>query len=431
MNVTSAHRLPNGLLVLIREVHHAPIATCWVWYRVGSRNDPPSAVGLSHLVEHLLFQTTSHHTIGEMKRLVARYGGTSSGFTAPDYSACFATLPADNIHVALQLMAETMSHERFDPRVIEREQAIIQVECERAANASTWWLSNAVFTTAFQAHPYRYRVLSAASDLAVITADDVAHHYQTYYTADNAVVVVVGDVNTTLVMAQIERAFAPLACGSVRRPRVGVEPAQRAERRVVVHRPSQVGYVQIGYHAPHCRHRDFVPLLLLDAILSGAKAVSFSNGVTTYHSMRLAQAVVEPGRATHAHSHYYATIDPRLFELDATVQDGQKTSDVERALLDVVARIQQDGVRAADVTRARKQLRAQIAYAGERMMSHAWLLGMWAMLDRYTRAGTLLDEVDAVSAADIQRVAQTYLVAQQRTVGHLLAAARSSAQDAE
>ena len=167
------------------------------------------------------------------------------------------------------------------------------------------------------------------------------------------------------------------------------EQAQHAERRVVLRHPGSAQYIQIVYRAPSCRHPDFAPLFVLDAALSGAKSPSFSNGTLIYPSARLYRALVETQLASSARSHYYPTFDPRLFELRATVQDGHPLADVEAALVTEVDKIQQNGISAMELTNAPKQICAQMAYAGERVASQAWLLGMWEMLDSFTRKKTL------------------------------------------
>jgi zinc protease len=419
-STTSAHTLPNGLLVLTREVHHAPIATCWVWYRVGSRHEARGGTGLSHWVEHLLFNGTPRIPRGMIKRLIARYGGTSNGFTANDYTAYFATVPADRIDLVLQIEADRMVNTQFDPDDVERERKVIIAEREGHENAPTWWLREAVLATAFQIHPYRNPVIGAKRDLHAITRDDLERHYQTYYQPQNAVLVLVGDFATGTIMRQVEHAFAGVPNGPPLPPARAVEPAQQEERRTVVHRPGPTPYVLLVYHTPDCRHPDFAPLMILDAILSGAKPPSFSNGTQTNRSARLYRVLVETQLAASASSHYFPTYDSRLFELRATVQDGCMGATVEAALIGEIERIQQDGVSELELLTVRKQLRAQLAYAGERVASQAWRLGMWAMLDSYTRGERLLDELRAVRPDDVRQVAQTYLLERDRTIGHFL-----------
>ncbi len=185
-------------------------------------------------------------------------------------------------------------------------------------------------------------------------------------------------------------------------------------------RPGPAEYVQIAYHTPSCRHADFAPLVILDAVLSGAKGMGFGGGAQTNRSARIYRALIETQLAAYAGSSYRAMIDPYLFELDATVQEGQTAAAIEAALIGEVEKVQRDGVDEAEVAKAIKQSRAQMAYSSESVTQQALRLGMWEVLDSYRRLDTLLDELAGVTAADVQRVAQTYLVERQRSVGHFM-----------
>jgi zinc protease len=234
------------------------------------------------------------------------------------------------------------------------------------------------------------------------------------------VLVLVGDFKTDAMLGKVEQYFGGLPVGPTLPPFRAAEPEQQGERRVVVRRPGPAQYIQIGYHTPSCRQPDFAPLVVLDAVLSGAKPLSFGGGAQTNRSARIYRALIETQLAAHASSGYRAAYDPHLFELDATVHEGHTTAEVEAALIAEVEKIQQDGVSADEMTKVLKQVRAQIAYSSEGVTSQALLLGMWEVLDSYKRVDTLLEEISAVSADDVQRVAQTYLIEQHRTIGHFL-----------
>ncbi|HNP87186.1 MAG: insulinase family protein [Chloroflexi bacterium SZAS-1] len=425
MNLVQETTLPNGMLVLTREVHSAPVATCCVWYRVGARNERPGITGISHWVEHMLFKGTPNIPKGEMDRLIARNGGTFNGFTSQDYTAYFETLPADRLELGLQIESDRMVNSLFDPAEVDSERTVIISEREGHENDPEWWLSEAMMAATFQFHPYRNEVIGWKSDLLAMTRDELYTHYQTYYMPNNAVLVVVGDFKTDALLRKVEHYFAGLPVGPTIPAFRGEEPEQQGERRVVVRRPGPAEYVQIGFHAPSCKHPDFAPLVILDAVLSGAKGMGFGGGAQTNRSARIYRALIETQLAAYAGSGFRAMYDPYLFELDATVQEGHGAAEIEAALLHEVEKIQQDGVEPAEMAKVIKQSRAQMAYSSESVTQQALRLGMWEVLDRYTRLDTLLDELAAVSAADVQRVAQTYLIERYRTVGHFIPTAEA------
>lgn len=420
MEGITTHTLRNGMLVITREVHSAPVATCWVWYRVGSRNEGPGTTGISHWVEHMLFKGTPTIPKGEMDRLIARNGGTFNGFTSNDYTAYFETLPSHRLELGLQIESDRMVNSLFDAAEVESERSVIISEREGHENDPEWWLNEAMMAAAFQFHPYRNEVIGWKSDLLAMNRDDLYNHYQTYYMPNNAVAVLVGDFKTDSLMQQVEQYFGDLPHGPTIPTVRALEPEQQGERRVTIKRPGPAEYVQIGFHAPDCKHTDFAPMMILDAVLSGAKGMAFGGGAQTNRSARIYRALVETQLAAYAGSGYRATYDPHLFEMEATVNEGHSLEEVETALIGEIEKIQQDGVTEAEMTKVIKQARAQAAYSGESVTNQALMLGMWEVLDSYKRRMTMLDELSAVTAADVQRVAQTYLTERNRTVGHFV-----------
>jgi zinc protease len=415
-----AHTLSNGLLVLTKELHTAPIATCWVWYRVGSRNEPGGHTGISHWVEHMLFKGTPTIGRGELDRMVARNGGTFNGFTGVDYTAYYETLPADRIELALQIESDRMVNALFDPKEVERERTVILSELEGYANYPETWLDEAVRAAAFTAHPYHNPVIGYANDLHHMNRTDLYQHYQTFYMPNNAVLVLAGDFQTGGMLAQVERYFAHLPVGPALPKMHAVEPEPQGERRVVIRRPGPAHYVQIGFLATDCRGADFMPLTVLDAVLSGPGGLTGGGGGQTNRSARIYRALIETELASSASSYYRPSIDPHLFEFEATARENQPIETVEQALLHEIEKIQQDGISKDELAKVRKQVRAQFAYANETISNQAMALGMWEVLDSYQRVATLLDELNAVQVADVQRVAQTYLNKRRRTIGYFI-----------
>jgi zinc protease len=419
------------MLVLTKEVRSAPVATSWIWYRVGSRNEPSGCTGISHWVEHMLFKGTPTIPRGEFDRLIARNGGTFNGFTWIDYTAYYETLPADRIGLALQIESDRMINALFEDAEVESERTVIISELEGYANYPETWLDEAVKAMAFSVHPYHHPVIGYKSDLEAMTREELYRHYQTYYMPNNAVLVLVGDFATDTLLKQVEALFGGLPVGPELPRFRAVEPEPQGERRVTIRRPGPAEYVQIGYLAPDCRNADFAALAVLDAVLSGAKSLTFmGGGAQTNRSARLYKALVETELAAAAWSGYMPTRDPFLFELSATVREEHSAAAVEAALTTEVERIQQDGIAAEELAKVLKQVRAQVAYSGESVTNQALQLGMWEMLDSYRRVETLLDELSAVQAEDVRRVAQQYLTERRRTVGHFIPTAEEAADDA-
>ncbi len=422
---TDIHHLPNGLTVLTREVHTAPIATCWIWYKVGGRNERVGISGISHWCEHMLFKGTPTMPKGAFDATIARNGGTFNGFTWIDYTAYYETLPADRLDLGMAIEADRMVNSMFDPAEVASERTVIISEREGNENSPTFWLDEELRSTAFKVHPYRNGVIGWKSDLRAMTREDLYTHYKTYYAPNNAVLVLVGAFNTQQVIERVHELYGPIPAGPPLPEVRGEEPEQQGERRVVVSRPGAAAVVQVAYHAPDARSKDWAALTVLDAVMSGAKSPSlFGGGAQTNRSARLYRSLVEGELAANASSSFMATIDPFLFELSATVRPDRTPAEVEQALYTEVEKLQNTAVSAAELAKIQRQMRAQIVYTTERITNQAMLLGMWETLDSHRRIDTLLDDITAVSAADVQRVAQHYLAATKRTVGHFIPTAQ-------
>src|SRR5712692_1233950 len=321
-NSVQARTLSNGLTVLTREVHDAPVATFWTWYRVGARNEVSGITGISHWVEHMMFKGTPSLGKGEIFRSVSKNGGTLNGFTWIDYTTYFETLPSDRLDLALRIESDRMVNSTFDPREVASERTVIISEREGDENYPTFHLDEEVNAAAFKVHPYGQGVIGWKSALEAITRDDLYSYYRSHYAPNNAVVVAVGDFATDALLKRIDESFGPLPAGPAIPPVRSSEPAQEGERRVVVRRPGPTRYFTVAYHAPAASSPDIYPLFVLDAILSGAKPMGlFAGGGTSMgRSSRLYRLLVDTGRCTGAGSSFGLTRDPYLFGISATLR---------------------------------------------------------------------------------------------------------------
>lgn len=413
------HHLENGLTLLTREVHVAPIASFWVWYRVGSRNEVPGVTGVSHWAEHMLFKGTARFPKGETDKQVALHGGTRNGFTWLDYTAYYETLPSEHVRLAVGIEADRMGNSRFDPEEVASERGVIISEREGSENHPGFYLGEDVTATAFKAHPYGQPVVGYKSDLQGITRDELWSHYQRFYSPNNAVAVAVGDFDTAELVRLVQDEFGAIA----RRPappemRI-VEPPQEGERRVVVRRPGPVPQMTVAYHVPGAMHPDTMALWLLGSVLSAGR------------SSRLYKALVVGGLASSAGAGSAMTRDPYLFRISATARPDVAPERLEQAALAEVQHLIDDGVSDAELAKVRRQLRSGHVFSTEGVSSQARYLGQYELAGSWRRFETYLDELDKVSADDVARVAATYLTEDNRTVGWFLPQAPSARPESE
>jgi zinc protease len=251
-----------------------------------------------------------------------------------------------------------------------------------------------------------------------MTREDLYQHYKTHYTPNNAMVVVVGDFKTRELLKQVEELFGGYAMGEPQAALRSVEPAQNAERRVLLEKPGTTAYFRVVYHTPEAGHADTPALIVLDAILSGGKSISFfGGGVGLGKSSRLYRALVEKQLAADVSSSYGFNHDPGLFDLTATVLPGKTLAKVEDAVFAEVDRIASKPPTRGEVAKAVKQTRAQFAYTTERVSSLAYMIGMLECVHSYEDISIFTERLAEVTAKDVQRAAQTYLTKSNRTVG--------------
>ena len=413
--------LGNGLKVLILESHAAPVVSLWAWYRAGVRYEHPGITGISHWVEHILFKGTERWPEGSADQAVAREGGVFNGMTWYDFTTYYETLPAHKISLALDIEADRMRNVAFDPAEVDAERAIIISERQGNENSPLYLLGVEVAAAAYRVHPYGHETIGHLCDLQTITRDMLYDYYQTYYTPQNAIVAIAGDFNAGEIERLCERYFEPVEAGPDVPMPTAVEPPQRGERRVVVEGAGQTDYLDIVFHIPETRHEDFLPLTVLNAVLTGGSGFLVGGGGLTNHTSRLYRALVEQELAIDVSGSLMPTVDPGLYRLLATVWPDRRPLDVETALSAEIERLQEAPVTEAELEKARRQARALFAYSSESTTQQAFWLGFSEIFADYGWFIRYLDKLAAVTADDVQRVAQAYLRAQNRTTGWYLA----------
>jgi zinc protease len=413
----TTYQLDNGLQVILQPTRAAPVASFWLWYRVGSRNETPGLTGLSHWVEHMMFKGTPAFPRGEFDKAVSRAGGVFNGMTWQDWTVYFETFPSERIELALQVESDRMANALFDPLETESERTVILSEREGSENNYLYRLHEEVQAAAFQSHPYRHPVIGWKEDLHTITRDDLYQHYRTFYTPNNAVAVVAGDFAPEEMLQRLQAHFGALPAGPQPPPQRVQEPQQTAERRVLLRGEDPTAYLMQVFHAPAAREEDFFPVMVLDAVMGGAKGMGLLGGSANNRSNRLYRALVETGLAVDVACSFGPSIDPGTFSFHATLAPEVEHQVVEYAIWDEIERIQAEGVTGEELQKAIKQTRAQFVYSGESVTNRGYWLGFSAVVADLAWLGNWAQRLEAVTSADVQRVAATYLTHAHQTAG--------------
>lgn len=409
------HVLDNGLIVLLKEVHTAPVVSWWVLYRVGSRNERTGQTGISHWVEHMLFKGTDRFPAGTLDKAIDREGGVWNAQTSFDYTAYFETLPAGRIELALEAEADRMVSARFDPEEVESERTVIISERQGSENSPTFWLYEETRAAAFRVHPYHHQIIGDMADLRTMTRDELYAHYRAYYVPNNAIAVAVGDFEADDMLARVQALYGGIPAGATPPLVTRAEPPQQGERRVRVEREGSASYLYAAYRAPEATHPDWFKLTLLDSMLAGASAPGGSS--VGNRTSRLYKALVETELATGVGGGLYPSVDPYLFSIVVTVRDGRTLDEVQEALDAELERLLTAGITQTELDKAKKQARALFAYGTESISGQAFWLAFSENFSSYTWYENYLEHLDAVTLDDVHAAARQYLRPSQRTVG--------------
>ena len=404
--------LSNGMKALLVEVPKAPVVTVQVWYKVGSRNEVMGRAGLSHMLEHMMFNGTNKYPKGMFSRLIKKNGGVDNAFTSQDFTAYFENLSADRVELALELEADRMQGLALNREEFQREREVVKEERRlRIDDDPQSYLVETLYAQIFLSHPYHWPIIGWMGDLNAMTLDDLQRHYDTYYSPNNATLVVVGDIKAEALLPRIKRLFEPIPRGPAPPPVVGQEPDQRGERRVILKREAQLPFVMVGYRVPNFTGDDAYALSVLESVLSHGKSGRLYRSLVYEQQLGLAVGA----------EYTLMQADPGLFYFYTIVKPGQKVEAVEEALLKEIQKIQAQPPSEQELQRAKNNVEAAYIFQQDSNFRHAMLLGEAETVGAGWRSvGQFVDHIRSVTGKDVQRVAQKYLVEDGRTVGILL-----------
>ena len=414
------YRMPaNDLNVLLLEDHSAPVLTFMVTYRVGSRHEVTGTTGATHLLEHLMFKGSREFHAGNGKgfdTMMDKVGGISNATTWLDRTNYYENLPSDHLELAVAMEADRMRNLLLREEDRQPEMTVVRNEFERGENDPFESLNKEVTAAAFIAHPYHHSTIGWRSDIEKVSIAKLREFYDTFYWPNNATITVIGDFAPPNALRLIQQYFGKITRSPHPIPAVYTEePAQTGPRRVIVKRPGEVGVVQLAYKAPRTLHPDHAPLEVLAAVLSEGK------------TSRLYRAMIDPNVAISADAGKGFFHDDTLFEFSVMLAPGITHEQAEKTLLTEVEKVKKDGVTAAEVSRAINKLLAGIAFRRDGSFAIAGHINEAIAVGDWTVYSGLLEKLQAVTVADVNRVARTYLSEDQSTTGWFIPQAETAA----
>lgn len=402
--------LANGLRVLSVVDKSSPSVAINVWYHVGSKDDPDQRSGFAHLFEHIMFKSTRNMKAEMMDRLTEDVGGNNNAFTEDDVTVYYETIPSNYLETLLWAEAERLASLTVDEGNFVSERAVVQEEYRQSILAPPYGkFFYAMQQKSFNSHPYKRPTIGSIEDLQAATVENVQKFHSTFYRPDNATLIVVGDFDPKQLDTWVDKYFASIPKPNLPLPRVQVkEDARTGEKRFTEYGSNLVKLPAVGitYLVPSQKSEDSAALTMADIILSQGR------------SSRLYQSLVYQQQvAQSANANADLKEDAGLFELTAIVAGGKKPEEAESALLAEVKKLQDAPVSAAELEKAKNQIIASQLRQRETNLGKSQALGGAAvLLGDPNRVNTELDKLQAVTPADVQRVAKKYFTQENRYV---------------
>jgi len=416
------HTLRNGLSLLILEDHSAPTFCYLTYFKVGSRNERPGITGISHLFEHMMFNGSSKFGPKVFDRLIESGGGYSNGSTWYDATNYYEEVSSESLETVLDLESDRMRSLLITPENLEQERSIVKEERRlRTDNSTEGKIFELLMANAFIASPYRWPVVGWEPDLNNISLEDCKDYFRTYYAPNNAVVVIVGDVDAAKTRSLMDKYFGDLPSQS---PPCGVidpEPEQKGEKRVIHRMQAELPAIMVGYKTVAWDHADSPVLEVIRSILTDGE------------SSRLYRTLIyEKQIATEAYAFFRPSIHAGLFIIYVQAKEEVEAAALEAALGDVVRAMAAGEVTDRELQKARNQIRAEAIKELKDNSGKADRIALYeSMAGDYKKMFTVLDQVDAVTRDDVVRVAKKYFDIDRRTIVTLIPEPAGEAQKDE
>ena len=388
-----------------------PNVALYTFYKIGSRNERPGTTGLSHFFEHMMFNGAKKYGPGELDKVMEANGGSNNAYTTRNVTVYQDWFPRSALGLIFDIEADRIENLSFDPKKIESERGVVASERRTSVDGENEGvLGEQLWATAFIAHTYQWPVVGWMSDIEHWTMADLKHHFEMGYSPSNATMVVVGDVKPEEVFALAEKYLEPIPAHAPPPPVTTVEPEQMGERRLVVHKPAELPLLMIAYHVPQTDNPDFYALNVLRSILFQGE------------SSRMYQRLVDKDQiALDVESESDSAFDPTLVIIDAQPKEGVEPEKCEKAIYEELQRVKNAQVTDEELEKAKNFRLAEFYRQVRTINGRANTIGTYEVFfGNYQKLFDAAKNYSAVTKEDVQKVAQKYFGANNRTVATLV-----------
>ncbi len=414
----SEFQLDNGLKLFVKPDHRAPVVVSQVWYKVGSSYEWSGITGISHILEHMMFKGTKNLEPNEFSQIIAANGGRQNAFTSRDYTAYFQTLEKDRLAVSFRLEAERMSNLVIDETELIKEKDVVAEERRlRTDDNPRSLLREAFNATAFINSPYQNPVIGWMNDIENYTADDLRLWYQKWYAPNNAIVVVVGDVDPEAVYNLAKKYFGPLKSATIATVKPQIEVEQSGKRTIEIKAPAKLPYFMMGWKVPVVKTVEAeyawepYALEMLAGILDGSNSARF-----TRYLVRGEELAASMGTG---YSLFARLSD--LFIVAGTPAKGKSIDELQQAVIAQLDKVKTELVSEVELNRIRTQVVANAVYERDSVFYQAMQIGMLEAVGLDWRlSDVFVENIQAVTAEQVQAVAKKYLINDGLTVAELI-----------
>ncbi|MCI4411324.1 MAG: insulinase family protein [Thiotrichales bacterium] len=413
----SQFTLANGLHLLVKEDHRAPVVTTQVWYKVGASYEPDGITGISHMLEHMMFKGTKHLKPGELSKIIARLGGSENAFTSQDYTAYFQNIEKSHLGRMFELEAERMGQLKLlDTEFQKERQVVLEERRMRTEDQPTARFQERFDALAYDVNPYRRPVIGWQSDIEHYQLSDLQAWYDRWYAPNNATLVVVGDVNPDAVYRLAQKKLGKVPARQLGESRALIDLVPVAEKRMtMIDERAKVPSLLMGFMVPSWKtaedKTEAYALDVLANVLDGGNSARLSKEL-----VRGKQLLSQVG----AEYDLYARLSTQ-FMLSAVPADGVSLAQAEDALKASIADIAQNGVTDVELRRIIAQVEAAKVYEQDSMFYQGMKLGQAATVGiPLTEVDAYITKLRAVTPEQVQAVAKKFLVDNRLTVAYLL-----------